>query len=210
MSLRLAWTLETHVHADHVSRARILAEETGAKLLIPEQQRVKFDFTPVADGDRIEIGSAHLTALHTPGHTLESTCYLLDDACVFTGDTVFLNSIGRPDLDADEQETRERARLLFHSLYRLQSLPPHLLTLAAHASKPVPFDSIPLTEALGDVFSRLSEWFLSEGKFITRVLARLPPPPPNYGEIVKLNESCLPAEMDVTELEAGANRCAAG
>ena len=202
--------LETHVHADHLSRAKMLAEETGAKLLIPAQQRVQFDFTPVADGDSIEIGFAQLTALRTPGHTIESTCFPLDDVCLFTGDTLFLSSVGRPDLHANEQQARERGRLLFRSLDRLRALPRHLLVLPAHTSHPVPFDDVPLTTPIADVFCRLNDWFLSEESFISKLLTRLPPTPPNYVQIVELNESGLPTGLDVTELEAGANRCAVG
>jgi glyoxylase-like metal-dependent hydrolase (beta-lactamase superfamily II) len=202
--------LETHVHADHLSRAKMLAEETGAKLLIPAQQRVQFDFTPVADGDSIEIGLVQLTALRTPGHTLESTCYLLDDVCLFTGDTLLLGAVGRPDLHASEQQTRERARLLFRSLARLRALPPHLLVLPAHTSHPVPFDEVPLTTPIEDVFYRLNDWFVSEEAFVSKLLTRLPPTPPNYAQIVELNENGLPTGVDVTELEAGANRCAVG
>ena len=202
--------LETHVHADHLSRAKMLAEETGAKLLIPTQQRVQFDFTPLADGDSIEIGLAKLTALRTPGHTLESTCYLLDEVCLFTGDTLFLGSVGRPDLHASEQQARERARLLFRSLDRLRALPPHLLVLPAHTSQPVPFDDVPLTTPIADAFYRLNDWFLSEEVFVSKLATRLPPTPPNYVQIVELNESGLPSGVDVTELEAGANRCAVG
>jgi hypothetical protein len=83
--------IETHVHADHLSRARELVPQTGAALRLPPQDRVRFAFTTSADGEQIRLGSATLRARHTPGHTNESTCYVLNDAAVFTGDTLFTN-----------------------------------------------------------------------------------------------------------------------
>ena len=207
---RILYALDSHVHADHLSRSRMLAEHAGASLLMPAQHRVQFDFRPLSDGDAVRIGSVKISALRTPGHTAESTCYLLDDACLFTGDTLFLAAVGRPDLHANEEEARDRARSLFQSLGRLRKLSPHLLVLPGHASAPVPFDGVPLTATLEAVFSRLNERLLSEDAFVTRLLAHLPPAPPNYRQVVELNERGTLAGVDVTELEAGANRCAVG
>lgn len=87
------WTitdvLDTHVHADHVSRSRPLAERVGATLHLPAQERVSCEYSPIRDGDVLEIGASRLEALHTPGHTVESTSYLLDGKALFTGDTLF-------------------------------------------------------------------------------------------------------------------------
>jgi rhodanese-related sulfurtransferase len=83
------WTitdvLDTHVHADHISRSRLLAEQAGATLHLPAQKRVAYQHMPIRDGDVLDIGTARLEALHTPGHTLESTSYLLDGKALFTG-----------------------------------------------------------------------------------------------------------------------------
>src|SRR2546429_4467003 len=100
---------DTHIHADHLSRSRQLAERSGAILFLPDQQRVSFPFTAMRDGDTLATPHLSLTALHTPGHTMESTCYLLNHAFLFTGDTLFLTSIGRPNLHAEEQEARARS-----------------------------------------------------------------------------------------------------
>jgi glyoxylase-like metal-dependent hydrolase (beta-lactamase superfamily II)/rhodanese-related sulfurtransferase len=200
--------LETHIHADHLSRARELARQTGAVLLLPSQDRVNFAFTPIADGERIRVGNATLRALHTPGHTDESTSYVLNETAVFTGDTLFTNSVGRPDLHADPEAARARARSLFMSLERLRQLRPEIAVLPAHASEPIPFDGQPIAVRLGDVETWLGGWLSSESAFVDRVTSHLPPTPTNFVRIVELNETGDFPSGDVTDLEAGANRCA--
>src|SRR5437763_7857261 len=135
---------DTHIHADHLSRSRQLAERSGALLFLPDQQRVSFPFTTIRDGDMRALPGLLLTALHTPGHTPESTCYLLDNQVLFTGDTLFPTSVGRPDLEADEHQTQARASQLYHSLHKLLALPSDTLVLPGHTSMPVPFDGVPI------------------------------------------------------------------
>lgn len=205
---RIRYVFETHVHADHLSRARQLAERAHAALLLPEQKRVRFPFTAVADGDRIRVGTATITACRTPGHTDESTSYALNEEAVFTGDTLFTRGVGRPDLHADAEGARRRARALFGSVTRLTALPPEILVLPAHASEPVAFDGQAVCARMKDVAIALSEWLASEQTFVDRVTSRLPAPPPNFTRIVELNEAGDFPEGDPTDLEAGANRCA--
>lgn len=205
---RIRHVLETHIHADHLSRARDLASRSGAVLRLPMQQRAKFPFTPVADGDRIQVGDATLAVIHTPGHTAESASFVVNDVAAFTGDTLFTNGVGRPDLHASAEAARERARLLFHSLVRLRALPQSTLVFPAHASEPIAFDGRPIAASLGDVDGWLSGWLTSESAFVQRVTSNLPPTPPNFVRIVELNESGEDPDVDPTELEAGANRCA--
>jgi len=202
------YVLETHIHADHLSRARDLANQAGAVLLMPPQDRTRFAFTPIADGERIRVGNATLRALHTPGHTDESTSYVLNEAAVFTGDTLFTNGVGRPDLDADPNAARARAHSLFMSLERLRQLRPEIVVLPAHASEPIAFDGQPVAARLGDVDAWLGGWLSSEPAFAVRVTSHLPPTPPNFVRIVDLNEAGDLRTGDPTDLEAGANRCA--
>jgi hypothetical protein len=98
--------------------------------------------------------------------------------------------------------------VLFRSLARLRTLPSRTLVLPGHASEPVPFDGVPLTASLQYVYSRLGDLLVSEDGFVDRLLTRLPATPPNYQRIVELNERGAALDSDVTELEAGANRCA--
>ena len=204
----IAHVLETHVHADHLSRARLLAERTGATLRLPEQDRVAFPFHPIRDGDTIAVGASRIVALRTPGHTPESTSYLLDERALFTGDTLFLAGVGRPDLEASAEQARQRARWLHVSLGRLTALPPETLLLPGHTSEPVPFDERPIVSSLGDVTGRVAMLGLPEEEFVATILARLPPTPPNHAQIVALNEAGTLPEGNPTDLEAGANRCA--
>jgi glyoxylase-like metal-dependent hydrolase (beta-lactamase superfamily II) len=200
--------LDTHVHADHLSRARELARQSGATLFLPAQDRVRFAFTAVNDGDRLGVGRAQLTAIRTPGHSAESTCYVLDDTAIFSGDTLFTNGVGRPDLHADAAAARQRAYALFGSLSRLRALDPRLIVLPGHTADPVAFDGHAVAAPMGEVMARLSEWLETPHAFVERVTSHLPPAPPNFFRIVQYNEAgAFPVE-DVAGLEAGANRCA--
>jgi len=204
---RIRTVLETHVHADHLSRAQALAVDTGARLCLPTTDRVSFEYAPLKDGDTVRVGSAGLRVFHTPGHTQESTCYLMSERALFTGDTLFLTAVGRPDLEASPEQARSRAHVLHASLQRLVALPPETLVLPAHTSEPVPFDGRPISATLEKVQERTSLLRETEEAFVSQILTRLPPTPPNHHRIVALNEAgTLPD--DPTELEAGANRCA--
>jgi glyoxylase-like metal-dependent hydrolase (beta-lactamase superfamily II) len=202
------YVFDTHVHADHLSRARELAKQIGATLLLPRQKRVSFTFVGIGDGERVSVGDASFTAWQTPGHTDESMSYVLNEAAVFTGDTLFTDGVGRPDLHTGPDAARERARSLFASLVRLRRLPSATLVLPAHASGPIAFDGRPLTARLGQVSTWLSGWLESESAFVERVTSNLPPTPPNFARIVELNEAGEFPTGDPTDLEAGANRCA--
>jgi glyoxylase-like metal-dependent hydrolase (beta-lactamase superfamily II)/rhodanese-related sulfurtransferase len=147
----IRYVLDTHIHADHLSRARRLADATGAALILPRQDRARFPHRPVTDGDRLPLGETAIEVLATPGHTDESASYLLPDAGVFSGDTLFLAGVGRPDLHAGGPETEARARTLFRSLSRLLSLNKDLLVFPGHTSEPVGFDGNMLTAAIGEV-----------------------------------------------------------
>src|SRR6266571_1412640 len=203
---RIRTVLETHVHADHLSRARALAVDTGARPCLPTTDRVSFEYAPLKEGDNLHVGSAGLRVLHTPGHTPESACYLLNGPALFTGDTLFLAAVGRPVLEASAGQARRRAHVLHASLQRLVALPPETLVLPAHTSEPVPFDGRPISATLEKVQERTSLQRETEEAFVSQILTRLPPTPPNHHRIVALNEAgTLPD--DPTELEAGANRC---
>lgn len=202
---------ETHVHADHCSRARRLSEETGAELFVPENASLEFSARSIGESDRIPIGAAELEVLATPGHTGESVTYRLGDEALFTGDTLFLRAVGRPDLDAEAEEARTKTRQLYRSLTRLRGLPSELLVLPGHVSRPVPFDGDPIGAPLGRVIERVDTLDLSEEAFLQRVLENVSETPPNHETVTAYNRrGDLPEGEELIQLEAGANRCAVG
>lgn len=204
---RIRQVIDTHIHADHLSRSRLLAEMMNATLYLPQNNRAT-NFTPVHDGDVLTVGNGRLQILAAPGHTEESAVYLLDGEALFTGDTLFLNGVGRPDLEANPEEAERRARMLYRTLQQLQQLPGDVLILPGHTDEPVPFDGAPLVATLQAVQIRVSRLQLTETEFVNWLLAHLPPTPPNHSRIVSLNEAGSWPDGDVTDLEAGANRCA--
>lgn len=206
--LRIRYVLDTHIHADHLSRSKRLAEAADAQLWLPEQDRVHFPYHALRDGSELSFGDSLLQAIHTPGHTTESACYFVNRQALFTGDTLFLSGVGRPDLHASSDEAHQRASQLYCSLKRIFALDPNVLIFPAHTSEPVPFDEKVLTARLGDVAVQLHGWLASEEGFADKIIARIPPTPPNYTRITELNEMGASIDGDITELEAGANRCA--
>jgi glyoxylase-like metal-dependent hydrolase (beta-lactamase superfamily II)/rhodanese-related sulfurtransferase len=205
---RITYVLETHLHADHLSRARALAEQTGATLALPAGHRLAAPFTPLRDGDALTLGGARLAVLDTPGHTPESTTFLLDGAALFTGDTLFLAAVGRPDLHADAAGAEAKAHALHRSLQRLLALPSETLVLPGHTSVPIAFDHQPVAAPLAEVRQAIPLLAAAEEGFVAGILARIPSTPPNHERIIALNEQGTALPADPTELEAGANRCA--
>ncbi|MGH2753934.1 MAG: MBL fold metallo-hydrolase [Actinomycetota bacterium] len=124
-SMSITHVIDTHIHADHVSVARPLAVAVGAPLYLGSGAEVGFDFTPMYDGDVLDVGNRRIRVLHTPGHTPEHVSLLVDDWFVLTGDTLFVGDVGRVDLaltELDEDELRGRAKELYHSLQTLLGL----------------------------------------------------------------------------------------
>jgi len=124
--LAIIEVIDSHIHADHVSGARELADRVGGVPRLGAGAEVAFDHTPLSDGDVVEIGNRRVRAIHTPGHTPEHMCLLVDEWFVLTGDTLFVGDVGRVDLalqDVDDDELRIRAERLYGSLQRLLRLP---------------------------------------------------------------------------------------
>lgn len=121
----ISHVIDTHVHADHDSSARALAAMANSTLYLGSGADVGFQFTPLNDGNLLEIGNRRCRVMHTPGHTPEHVSLFFDDWYVLTGDTLFVGDVGRVDLalrDIDETEVRLRAKELYESLQTLLSL----------------------------------------------------------------------------------------
>jgi glyoxylase-like metal-dependent hydrolase (beta-lactamase superfamily II)/rhodanese-related sulfurtransferase len=204
----IKYVLDTHIHADFVSRSRDLAKASGATHLLIDKAKAEFEFNPVASGDTVSFGIASLQFIHTPGHTWESTTFKLNDLAIFTGDTLFIDGIGRPDLKADQDEVVQKAKSLYHSLKQLLSLPSSIVVLPAHTSKTVLFDGKIIGESLANVKKCVSVSMLSESQFAEYALSKIPPTPPNYQLIAGLNKIGSYDGYELSDLEAGGNHCA--
>jgi glyoxylase-like metal-dependent hydrolase (beta-lactamase superfamily II)/rhodanese-related sulfurtransferase len=206
--LVVKYVIETHIHADHLSRSKELAKLCQAPLYLPFTKYVQFEFNPITPGTVFTIGSLALQSIPTPGHTLDSFSFYIDNQILFTGDTIFTNGIGRPDLKANAVESRTKAALLYHSLKRLLALPDNVQILPAHTSKPIDFDGKLITGTIGEIKKNIPLIKSNENDFISTLLAKIPPTPANYLSITEKNIKGDFSEAGSTELEAGANRCA--
>jgi glyoxylase-like metal-dependent hydrolase (beta-lactamase superfamily II)/rhodanese-related sulfurtransferase len=134
----IKYIFETHFHADFISGHLELSRQTGAPIVYGPETETSYRIEVAADGQEYKVGKLTLRVLHTPGHTLESTCYLLlneegEPHCVFTGDTLFVGDVGRPDLSSGDLGSDELAALLFNSLEKkIKSLPDHVIVYPAH------------------------------------------------------------------------------
>lgn len=204
----IKYVMDTHVHADYVSRTRDLTMATGAKHLMIDKANVEFSYVPVNNHESIKFGSAELEVLHTPGHTWESTTFKLDNKAIFTGDTLFLDSVGRPDLKANAAEGIEKAKALYASLQQLQSLNEDIVVLPAHTSNTIAFDNRIIGESIKNVKSHVKAIQLSEPEFVDYTSSKVPPTPPNYLTIAAINKSGSYEGHVLADLEAGGNHCA--
>jgi glyoxylase-like metal-dependent hydrolase (beta-lactamase superfamily II)/rhodanese-related sulfurtransferase len=138
----IRYIIETHFHADFVSGHLELQKATGATIIYGPGAQTGFHTHIAADGERIQLGKLNLEVLHTPGHTMESTCYLLRDEnnkphAVFTGDTLFIGDVGRPDLaqKSDEITMNDLAGILYESLQeKIMPLADEVLVYPAHGA----------------------------------------------------------------------------
>lgn len=128
--MRIKYVIDTHVHADHVSGARKLAEATAAQYVLHSSVRAHYEFLPVSEGDVLEMGNVLIEVLHTPGHTPEHISLLVTDKSrgrepwfVLTGHTLMVGDLGRTELATSAEEG---ARSLFKSARKLASLPEYL------------------------------------------------------------------------------------
>jgi hydroxyacylglutathione hydrolase len=134
---KIKYIFETHFHADFVSGHLELAKATNAKIIYGPEAKTIFEKYSAKDGEEFLLGDVTLKAIHTPGHTLESTCYLLfneneEAHAIFTGDTLFVGDVGRPDLFSGNLSKEELAALMFDSLKKIKLLPNHVLVYPAH------------------------------------------------------------------------------
>jgi len=210
-NLTITDVIETHVHADHVSRAPSLCETTGAPLWIGKNDRVQFKYEALEDGQEITVGSVTLRAMATPGHTGESLCFDVGGKVLLSGDTVFTDAVGRPDLEAGDAGAAAGAGLLYDSI-REKVLPCEdgMVVCPGHTSDSIGFDGVALCAPLSEVRPHVEPMLGTEkAAFVETVVGLLGPKPPNFQRVLSVNEGRMDlAWLDPLELEAGPNRCA--
>jgi glyoxylase-like metal-dependent hydrolase (beta-lactamase superfamily II)/rhodanese-related sulfurtransferase len=208
------WTithvLDTHLHADHLSGARDLVATTGAHLWLNPADDFVFAFEPLEDGGTVVLAPGvelTVSAVSVPGHTEGSTMYQLGHSAVFTGDTVFLESVGRPDL-ADQAESF--AHSLYRSLHeRVLTLPDDIMVFPAHYGAVVDVTAREfVSRRLGDLRVTLPALALGESEFVAWAIANVHDRPPNYKTIVLINGGRETVDEASMQLELGPNHCA--
>ena len=136
--VKIKYIFETHFHADFVSGHIELAQKTGAPIVYGPDTDASFKIHMAKDGEEFMVGKLKIKAIHTPGHTLESTCYLLSDEsgapyCIFTGDTLFVGDVGRPDLFSGEMTKEELAGKMYDTLQnKIKPLNDNIIVYPAH------------------------------------------------------------------------------
>jgi hydroxyacylglutathione hydrolase len=191
---RIAQVFDTHVHADHPSGASRLAERTGARLRLPEGAPVEFDFEPLRDREEVVLGNTRVEVISTPGHTWAHASLLVTDTTrgedpwlVFTGDTLLVGSVGRPDLHGQE---RELATALQHSIRdRLLELPDWIEIHPGHVGGSACGAGISSNPSSTIGFERRHNALLKEDgqDFVDHVLSQLSPPPKEFALIYDEN-----------------------
>lgn len=209
--ISIKYVIDTHLHADHISGGRKLAEQLGATYYLPPKDatEVTFSYAPIQDEDRIQVGHAVIEAVYSPGHTIGSTSFIIDDQYLLTGDVLFIDSIGRPDLAGKAQDW---VGDLHKTLYeRYKQLADDLLVLPAHFMVPGEMnDDGSVGTTLGMLYAKNHGLNIaSEEEFRKTVTENLPPQPNAYQEIRQTNMGKLhPDEEQQREMEIGPNRCA--
>jgi glyoxylase-like metal-dependent hydrolase (beta-lactamase superfamily II)/rhodanese-related sulfurtransferase len=206
----ISHVLDTHLHADHLSGARALVAATGAALWLNPSDHFTFEFEALHDGRVVALAEGvelTVSAVSVPGHTEGSTMYRLGHAAIFTGDTVFLESVGRPDL-ADQAEVF--AHHLYRSLHeRILTLDDDVTVFPAHYGPVVKVRSGELvSRRLGALRRTLPALKLSEAEFVAWAVANVKDRPANYRQIVLINAGREALGRDDSQLELGPNRCA--
>ncbi|WP_435345775.1 MBL fold metallo-hydrolase [Haloarchaeobius sp. HRN-SO-5] len=219
--LSITRVLDTHVHADHISGSRALADEVGVPYHLGDtasDRDVEYQYDPLSDGDVVEVGDVEIEALHTPGHTSEMMNYLVDGELLLTGDTLFVDSVGRTELQFGEDDASRGAELLYDSLHEtILDLPddttilPGHLTVTSDGRYENGSPGEPLEAQLGDLREELDFLGLDREAFVERLTEDAPEKPPNYERVIAINtgKETVDDEGEATELELGPNNCAA-
>lgn len=205
LNVKIEAILITHLHADFVGGHYELAEKTGAKLYLPAKQKSEREHIPVKEGDTIQIENIKIDVLDTPGHTPEHVSYIFTDllrgnepTVVFTGDTLFVGDVGRPDLFPDKKE--ELAEELYNSLQKLMKLPDYVEIYPAHGAGTLCGKALSTKRSSTIGYERRFNKLLnlSKDEFIKTLLNEMPPVPDHFKRCSKINEIGAPFLSDLS------------
>nr|WP_208414740.1 MBL fold metallo-hydrolase [Paenibacillus castaneae] len=205
--------LDTHLHADHISGGRQIAKKTNAAYWLPPKDaaEVQFEYQPLEDGNVVTIGNTAIAihALYSPGHTIGSTSFVIDEKYLLSGDILFIDSIGRPDLAGLAEDWVGDLRETLYSRYRQLSdelivLPSHFMIIEELN------DNGSVARKLGTLLAENHGLNMTDEKeFRAMVTGNLPPQPHAYQEIRETNMGKItPDNEKQREMEIGPNRCA--
>ncbi|MCR8871576.1 hypothetical protein CN563_16920 [Bacillus sp. AFS026049] len=213
IGVKITHVLDTHLHADHISGGRRIAEATNAAYWLPPKDaaEVTFEYQPLESGNVITIGhtAIDIQALYSPGHTIGSTSFVVDQKYLLSGDILFIDSIGRPDLAGLAEDWVGDLRETLYTRYK--ELSEELIVLPSH------FMIIDELNEDGSVAKKLGSLFAEnhglniadETEFRELVTGNLPPQPNAYQEIRETNMGKIePDNEKQREMEIGPNRCA--
>lgn len=192
--VKIQCVIDTHVHADHISTGRRLAEQTGARYVLHSTAGAQYAFMPVNHGDVLDLGNVQIGILHTPGHTPEHISLLVSDETrgpepwfLLTGHTLMVGDMGRTELAASAEEG---ARMLFETVQNLKSLPDYVEVLpgafagsvCGRALSGKPMSTIGFERRFNRAFQ-----ITDRDEFVRHMLSEIPTPPPNAKENRAMN-----------------------
>lgn len=212
-NVKITHVFDTHLHADHISGGRVIAEKTGAAYWLPPKDatEVTFEYQPLEGGNDVTIGDTtiHIHSLYSPGHTIGSTSFVVDEKYLLSGDILFIDSIGRPDLAGLAEDWVGDLRETLYTRYK--ELSDELVVLPAHFMIIDELnDDGSVSERLGTLFAKNHGLNIEdENEFRKLVTENLPPQPNAYQKIRETNMGRInPDTEKQREMEIGPNRCA--
>ena len=212
---------DTHVHADHLSGGRELADELDVPYHLGRRVETRdpdFAYEPLERNEVVQVGDVDVKALFTPGHTTGMTSYLIGDEALLSGDGLFVESIARTELQFAGEDAKHGARVMYDSLHKtVLAEPDSVKVLPAHFSLSDDGEAIdvtpgePMYSEIGLLRRHNEALSLEEEEFVEHMFENLPSKPPNYETVIATNlgHRELEDESEATELELGPNRCAA-
>jgi len=192
--MKIRYVVDTHVHADHISGGRRLAEMTGARYVLHASSAAGYEFFPVQDGDNLDLGNVQVRVLHTPGHTPEHISLLVTDKTrgpepwfLLSGHTLMVGDLGRTELASSAEQG---ARSLFETVQKLKSLPDYLEVLPGAYSGSVcgrslsgkPMSTIGFERRFNKAFQ-----IDDKDEFVRHMTQDVPTPPPEAAKIRAIN-----------------------